>query len=417
MKDVKQIYDVDQLGVYLASNLIDESTATKWVSGNDNMQTMTIQFTSPKRFTSYEMTYTEDTEYKGPKQWVLVGANDYRSTGTILHTVSDQAEWSPKEKRTFTFENPSEYLYYRFINMYYASGFWVQLSEVNFIEPVVKVLTTDDFKKYGMTDLSVIPESAWSQLSDNFKILVLTKDTNINSASANVTAAPKRMLVMQEADMRFEKPIKSFTLAGTVQNKSVLKVIASNDSGATWKAFDGSIWNTVNINSLDDVEVKGMDMNMFNGITQEVWKPFLSGMKLRLAYYLDIGSATDSLIIDKLSYETVPVVGKSPKLNGIKIETNNLTIEGRLKELERINAINIAKLNFKSNALLQSDKYEMHDMVIDTCELDSMKTISSSGAGELQQEIEFSNAVELGLGKVSEIDISTLMNIQKIEVK
>ncbi|MEB9378726.1 hypothetical protein P4J09_11785 [Bacillus cereus] len=277
--------------------------------------------------------------------------------------------------------------------------------------------TVEEFKQHGMTDLSIIPEAAWSQLSDNFKILVLTKDTNINSASANVTAAPKRMLVMQAADMRFEKPIKSFTLAGTVQNKSVLKVIASNDSGTTWKAFNESIWNTVNINSLDDVEVKGMDMNVFNGITQEVWKPFLSEMKMRLAYYLDLAVATDSVVLDKLTYETVPVVAKSPKLSGIKVESDNLTIEGRLKELEKINAINIAKLNFKSNALLQSDKYAMHDMIIDTCELDNMKTIASSGAGELQQEVAFSNTVELGTGKLSELSLASFTNIKKVEVK
>lgn len=278
--------------------------------------------------------------------------------------------------------------------------------------------TVDEFKQYGMTDLSVIPESAWNQLeSDNIKILVLTKDTSINSASVNVTAIPKRQLIMQETDMIFEKPIKSFTLTGTVQNESVLKIIASNDSGTTWKAFNGVSWHPVDINDLDDVKSKGMDIATFNGITQVAWKPFLSEMKLRLAYYLDLNAVTDTLLIDKLAYETVPVVSNSPKLHSIKIETNSLTIEGRLKELERINAINMAKLNFKSNALLKSEKYKMHDMVIDTCESDNMKIIASSGAGETQQEIAFSNTVKLGSGKVSELNLASITNIKKIEVK
>ncbi|UYX56199.1 glycine rich domain-containing protein (plasmid) [Bacillus thuringiensis] len=120
--------------------------------------------------------------------------------------------------------------------------------------------TVDEFKQHGMTDLSVIPESAWNQLeSDNIKILVLTKDTSINSASVNVTAIPKRQLIMQETDMIFEKPIKSFTLTGTVQNESVLKIIASNDSGATWKAFNGVSWYPVDISDLDDIKSKGLE--------------------------------------------------------------------------------------------------------------------------------------------------------------
>lgn len=278
--------------------------------------------------------------------------------------------------------------------------------------------TVDEFKQHGMTDLSVIPESAWNQLeSDNIKILVLTKDTSINSASVNVTAIPKRQLIMQETDMIFEKPIKSFTLTGTVQNESVLKIIASNDSGTTWTAFNGVSWHPVDISDLDDVKSKGMDIATFNGVRQEAWKPFLSGMKLRLAYYLDLHAVTDTLLIDKLAYETVPVVSNSPKLHSIKIETNSLTIEGRLKELERINAINMAKLNFKSNALLKSEKYKMHDMVIDTCESDSMKIIASSGAGEIKQEVAFSNTVELGSGKVSELSLASITNIKKVELK
>ncbi|PES55931.1 glycine-rich protein [Bacillus thuringiensis] len=285
------------------------------------------------------------------------------------------------------------------------------------IEGGMNMPTVDEFKQHGMTDLSVIPESAWNQLeSDNIKILVLTKDTSINSASVNVTAIPKRQLIMQETDMKFEKPIKSFTLTGTVQNESVLKIIASNDSGTTWKVFNGVSWSSVDINDLDDVKSKGMDIATFNGITQVAWKPFLSGMKLRLAYYLDLHAVTDTLLIDKLAYETVPVVSNSPKLHSIKIETNSLTIEGRLKELERINAINMAKLNFKSNALLKSEKYKMHDMVIDTCESDSMNIIASSGAGELKQELSFSNAVDLGSGKMSELNIALITNIKKVEV-
>lgn len=416
MKDVAEILASSSYGGNVATNLIDENPNTYWLSEAPGPQNIKIKLASSKRFTSYEMTAAMSGDVKGPERWLLQGS-DNESEWADLHAISNQSAWSAGEKRVFTFENSSTFLYYRLNEIYSPNNNWIPLSEVNLLEPVKKTLTTDDFKNYGMTDLSVIPESAWSQLSDNFKILVLTKDTSINSASANVTAVPKRMLVMQESDMIFEKPMKSFTLSGTVQNSSVLKVIASTDSGVTWKAFDGSVWNTVDKNNLDDVQAKGMNIATFNGISQEVWKPFLSGMKMRLAYYLDLAAATDLLVLDNLTYETVPVVAKSPKLNGIKIESDSLTIEGRLKDLERLNTINIAKLNFKSNALLQSEKYELHDMVIDTCDTDEMITVSSGGAGELNQEFSFSNPVSLGAGKLSELSLASFANIKKVEVK
>lgn len=416
MKDVEQILAKNTYGGNVAANLIDDNPNTHWVSDAPGPQIIKIKLVSPKRYTSYEMTGAMSGDIKGPERWVLQGSND-DSTWSDLHIASNQPYWSAGEKRTFTFENSSAFLYYRLNEVYSPGSNWVPLAEINLLEPVKKILTTDDFKNHGMTDLSAIPESAWSQLSDNFKILVLTKDTSINSAAVNVTAAPKRMLVMQETDMVFEKPIKSFTLTGTVQNSSVLKVIASNDSGATWKTFDGAVWNTVNTSNLDDVSTKGMDIATFNGIAQEVWKPFLAGEKLRLAYYLDLAVTTDTLTLDKLSYETIPVVSKSPKLSGIKIESDALTIEGRLKDLERLNAINMAKLNFKSNALLQSEKYALHDMVIDTCDADEMVTVSSGGSGELNQEFSFSNPVSLGAGKLSELSLASFTNIKKVEVK
>ncbi|MFE9081929.1 discoidin domain-containing protein [Bacillus mobilis] len=416
MKDVAEILVSTSYGGGLAANLIDENPNTYWLSQAPGPQEIRMKLTSPKKFTSYEMTAAMSGDVKGPERWVLQGS-DNAVGWADLHVVSNQSAWSAGEKRVFTFENKVTYAYYRLNEIYSPGNNWVPLAEVNLLEPAVKALTTDDFKKYGMTDLSVIPESAWGELSENFKILVLTKDTSINSASVNVTAVPKRMLVIQETDMAFEKPIQSFTLGATVQNSSVLKVIASTDSGTTWKAFNGSAWSTVDKDNLSDVNAKGMNIATFNGITPEVWKPFLAGMKMRLAYYLDLAASTDSLVLDKLTYETVPVVAKSPKLSSIKVESDSLTIEGRLKDLERLNTINMAKLNFKSNALLQSEKYALHDMVVDTCDTDEMVTVSSGGSGELNQEFNFSNPVSLGAGTLSELSIASMTNIKKVEVK
>ncbi|WP_253294943.1 hypothetical protein [Bacillus atrophaeus] len=69
---------------------------------------------------------------------------------------------------------------------------------------------------------------------------------------------------------------------------------------------------------------------------------------------------------------------QTPILSSIKINYDELSIEGRLTDLERLNAINMAKLNFKSNALLKSEKYKLYDMVIDTFEDDSLILINNN---------------------------------------
>jgi hypothetical protein len=278
--------------------------------------------------------------------------------------------------------------------------------------------TVDEFKTHGMTDLTALTEAVISQLSDNFEILVLTKDTSLNAFTLETTAIPKRQVVMQETEMTLPAPIKSFTLTGTAANSSLLKVLASNDNGVTWKAHNGVDWVTVDVSNLDDVAANAMTIASFNAITEATWKPFLEGLKVRFAYYLDLNLVTDTLQLDKLAYETVPVVDKTPKLNSIKITYDDLTIEGRLKDLERINAINLAKLNFKSNALLMSEKYEMHDMVVDTCEKDEMITTSSSGVGEATQTyLTFSAPITLGDGQVTEFSLADFKKIKKVEVK
>jgi hypothetical protein len=78
--------------------------------------------------------------------------------------------------------------------------------------------------------------------------------------------------------------------------------------------------------------------------------------------------------------------------------------------------INMAKLNFKSNALFASEKYEMHDMIVDTCDEDEMIPLSSSGGAEGSTSTVFSSAIPLGEGYVAEIDLSSYKNVKKVEV-
>ncbi|WP_252188081.1 hypothetical protein [Bacillus subtilis] len=100
---------------------------------------------------------------------------------------------------------------------------------------------------------------------------------------------------------------------------------------------------------------------------------------------------------------------QTPILSSIKISYDELSIEGRLTDLERINAINMAKLNFKSNALLQSEKYKLYDMVIDTFEEDSLILISDSESESKASLFDINQGRYIGEGTLETVpeEIST----------
>jgi hypothetical protein len=230
--------------------------------------------------------------------------------------------------------------------------------------------TQSMFDTDGMTDLSVIDSTAIQQLvSSQPKLLMWTSQQN-PTANATLTVVPKEHLVIPTGDIAIPaQGITGFTLTSTATGLSSLKILASVDSGATWKAWNGSAWVAVDVSDLSNVKASGMTPSTFNALTEANWNALLNGgNKIRFAYYLDQDKSTDTLNVDLLTMNVKSVATQTPTLDSLKVTYDELTIEGRLQDLEQINAINISKLNFKSNALLASSAYNMYDMVVDTFE-------------------------------------------------
>lgn len=59
---------------------------------------------------------------------------------------------------------------------------------------------------------------------------------------------------------------------------------------------------------------------------------------------------------------------ETPTVSSVTIDIIEQSLEGRLKNLELSNAINLAKLNFRTSAYALTDKYQLEEMVIDTFE-------------------------------------------------
>ncbi len=88
---------------------------------------------------------------------------------------------------------------------------------------------------------------------------------------------------------------------------------------------------------------------------------------LSSASLLENDGTVGNIIQESMAVET-------PSLDSISIIYDTLTIEGRLKSLEKSNMINLAKLQFKTNVLMKSEKYQMHDLIIDTFQSSTLQT-------------------------------------------
>jgi hypothetical protein len=224
------------------------------------------------------------------------------------------------------------------------------------------------FDTDGMSDLSLIDKAAIQALvSTQPKILLWTD--GVAPSAASMTAVPNGKLVLPTGDMNLPGAgVSGFALTSNLAGAGLLHVLASVDQGVTWKAFNGSAWSTVTPDVMN-AKASGMTTATFNAITADQWKQLLgTSNKIRFAYYLEQDASTDTVNVDAIAYTPNAVATSTPTVDSVKVSYEELTVEGRLQDLEQINAINLAKLNFKSNTLLTSDKYELHDLVVDTFE-------------------------------------------------
>jgi hypothetical protein len=405
-----------------AFNIEDHPTMMKTTTG-----WLTLDFGVAKTVSKY--TLTSPTSYyrsdnRDPKNWQIEGSND-NSSWSVIDTQTNQTGWVASEQREYLIQTPASYRYYKF-NMTSNNGdvysnigliqYIGQLEDYAWQNVGTAPATKAMFDTGGMTDLSAIDNAAlqllayaspellcwtdetgspvrtekttyaspkWLPISTNLPTPVVFQSNGMDIAtllqasfnlvpsdfdlvtwtnvldkaeSAYVTATPKGQLILGEYDF---SSLMDLTVTATATSDVNLRLIASGDSGATWKTYNNG-WQPITSDA-SQVSSNGMTLTRVNGLVEADWDAL--GSTIRLGYFI----ANDS-VLDSLTYQKKPVSTETPTLDSVKITYDELTIEGRMKDLEQINAINMAKLQFKSNSLLQSDKYELHDMVIDTFE-------------------------------------------------
>lgn len=257
----------------------------------------------------------------------------------------------------------------------------------------------EDMVLKGMPDLKVVPPEAWADLGGDFEVVTYTNDLD-ETQKLFLDALPKSQLIAGSTD--FSEIAQMLLVASTG-----VKVVASSDAGVTWKALNNGVWQAVNFTT-EAVKASGMSVATFNLITADQWKAL--GSAVRFAYLLE-GDA----LLDKITVTKVQITDATPSLDSMQVEYEELTLEGRLKDLERLNAINLAKLNFKANALLLSDSYKLDDMVVDTFEKDSIQTTQSNLDETVEQVFTASSA--MGDGFYSEVIINQTKSVKDFGIK
>jgi|GEM_PF-2388609 len=230
-------------------------------------------------------------------------------------------------------------------------------------------VTEQMYLTYGMDDLTLITESLVNQLTASVvKILAWTDMLSIVEKKISISALPSSRVVFPEGDITLPaQGIEGIEVLIQSAIPEEIKIISSVDGGQSWKTYSSGAWVSVDAANISDVVAKGMIAGAFNGLTEAQWAALIgSSNKIRFAYYLDNYSK-----VDQIKLKPKSSTNATPSVLSIKASFDEMTVEGRLKDLERLNVINIAKLNFKSNALLLGEKYKLYDLVIDTFETDA----------------------------------------------
>jgi len=252
-----------------------------------------------------------DTLQRMPKDWTFEGSNDGISW-FVLDTQQNQTWTSVIQDKIYEIKYPKLFKMYR-INWTANNGFnaYTDINELkmftgDFDEMWVDVPTLspteDDFKKYGMYDLSVIPEEAWAELSANhsnceiityvphnqpmkpFKKTYMDFPLNIH-----INALPDEQLVVHPDDFELHG-----SLDGIIVQKLSLqpdayegkvRIIVSFDKGTTWEAYHNRKWKRIDIADLSEVAEKGMSLSTIDSLGEQHFSS--KGNQIRIAYYLD----------------------------------------------------------------------------------------------------------------------------------
>ncbi|OMF09836.1 hypothetical protein BK129_03085 [Paenibacillus amylolyticus] len=202
-----------QNGTYYAYKAFDRSQGTFYGTYRVTNTWVSYRFPTSVKLAGYSIYCLENNS--PPRSWVLEASND-AVTWDLIDTRNDYlvASWTNNRKVTFNIAPTKAYLNYRVRVTRNNTSEVINIHEIEFMDWVYdhKYLvqngstykyytseqwqvisgspTEQDYLYYGMDDISIIPESAWSQLQGEVELCYYTDDPTKTEASFNIETDP-----------------------------------------------------------------------------------------------------------------------------------------------------------------------------------------------------------------------------------
>lgn len=189
----------------------DSDLNSSWISATTGTGWLQYSFNESKKIVKYSIV-PRSSSVNQLRNWTFEGSSD-NSTWTVIDTRSNVTSWIVGVATEFSFANSINYKHYR-INISATASSLPAINELSMFEmhfskktlitnngtffsyisntwsPVTTPPTEQDYLNYGMDDISIIPESAWSQLQGEVELCYYTDDPTKTEASFNIETDP-----------------------------------------------------------------------------------------------------------------------------------------------------------------------------------------------------------------------------------
>ncbi len=317
--------------IYKAFNRSQVGGSDSWTSdaapSTSSPQWVGIKLPTPFRIQGYSVVTRNQSGYSNsPRTWTFQGSHD-GSTWTVLHTIANDTQNTPGQKRTYVINNDVSFQYYRIhitLANYGVLSSFVGVEELEIYDSLEKFVISHDGKNYSVNN-GLLSEIEGELTAEKINMLGVSSLSNLpllftnpvkvisNSAvkiETQYTPYSQIMIPSASASLASYSQINSATLTATQTGNGKVRVAVTRDL-VNWHVLRNGAWVDVGMLSADTAGAEaliadGMTPAELGGITAAQWTQLFSSNNsvpdsLAFAFALDITDpVTDVATIDRL---------------------------------------------------------------------------------------------------------------------
>ncbi|KHN90913.1 hypothetical protein KKH3_09400 [Pectobacterium actinidiae] len=317
--------------IYKAFNRSQVGGSDSWTSdaapSTSSPQWVGIKLPTPFRIQGYSVVTRNQSGYSNsPRTWTFQGSHD-GSTWTVLHTIANDTQNTPGQKRTYVINNDVSFQYYRIhitLANYGVLSSFVGVEELEIYDSLEKFVISHDGKNYSVNN-GLLSEIEGELTAEKINMLGVSSLSNLpllftnpvkvisNSAmkiETQYTPYSQIMIQSASASLASYSQINSATLTATQTGNGKVRIAVTRDL-VNWHVLQNGAWVDVGMLSADTAGAEalvadGMTPAELGGITEAQWTQLFSSNNgvpdsLAFAFALDITDpVTDVATIDRL---------------------------------------------------------------------------------------------------------------------